>query len=166
VGLTFHFGTDEATELTEAQVLSQLKMYIAALRISDDHYARAVAGWSVLEALADFRHDAHRDAVQVPPPRNAGIFGALSCQPGVGLLLVDEQHVRLECTDGQIELRSVSIPDMLCREPIPAGITEICLIPPEDGSGPDRRLECRVPTAVTIEAEQALTIRRRGWRCA
>jgi len=35
-GLVFELGTDEATELTEAQVLQQLKMYIAALRIADD----------------------------------------------------------------------------------------------------------------------------------
>lgn len=41
-GLTFHFGTDEATELTVAQVRSQLKMYIAALRISDDYGVDAV----------------------------------------------------------------------------------------------------------------------------
>jgi len=35
-GMTFHLGTDEATELTETQLLSQFKMYIAALRIADD----------------------------------------------------------------------------------------------------------------------------------
>lgn len=35
-GLTFHIGTDEATELTDAQVHSQCKMYVAALRIADD----------------------------------------------------------------------------------------------------------------------------------
>lgn len=35
-GMTFDFGTDEETDLTEAQVLLQLKMYIAALRIADD----------------------------------------------------------------------------------------------------------------------------------
>jgi len=35
-GMTFHLGTDEATELTEAQLLSQFKMYIATLRIADD----------------------------------------------------------------------------------------------------------------------------------
>jgi hypothetical protein len=34
-GMTFHLGTDEATELTERQVLEQCKMYIAALRIAD-----------------------------------------------------------------------------------------------------------------------------------
>ncbi|MFT0762834.1 hypothetical protein [Scrofimicrobium sp. R131] len=41
-GMTFQFGTDEETELTEAQVLSQAKMYIAALRIADDFGLDAV----------------------------------------------------------------------------------------------------------------------------
>ncbi len=35
-GMTFHLGTDEATELTERQVLWQCKTYVAALRIADD----------------------------------------------------------------------------------------------------------------------------------
>ena len=35
-GMTFKLGTDEATELTEAQVLEQCKMYVAALRIADE----------------------------------------------------------------------------------------------------------------------------------
>ena len=41
-GMTFRFGTDEETELTEAQVRWQMKMYIAALRISDDFGLDAV----------------------------------------------------------------------------------------------------------------------------
>ena len=41
-GFTFHFGTDETTELTEDQVHSQFKMYIAAVRISDDYGLDAV----------------------------------------------------------------------------------------------------------------------------
>lgn len=41
-GMTFNFGRDEATELTEAQVLLQAKMYIALLRISDDYGLDAV----------------------------------------------------------------------------------------------------------------------------
>ncbi len=41
-GLTFHFGTDEATELTPAQVRSQFKMYIAAVRLADDFGADAI----------------------------------------------------------------------------------------------------------------------------
>lgn len=35
-GMTFRLGDDEATELTEAQLRAQFKMYIAALRIADD----------------------------------------------------------------------------------------------------------------------------------
>ncbi len=35
-GMRFDFGKDEATHLTETQVLQQCKMYIAALRIADD----------------------------------------------------------------------------------------------------------------------------------
>jgi hypothetical protein len=35
-GMTFHYGPNEATDLTEAQVLLQCKMYIAALRIADE----------------------------------------------------------------------------------------------------------------------------------
>ena len=41
-GLSFDFGRDETTELTEQQVLTQLKMYIAAVRISADFGCDAV----------------------------------------------------------------------------------------------------------------------------
>ncbi|GAA2239167.1 fucose isomerase [Herbiconiux moechotypicola] len=41
-GMTFVTGTDEATELTERQLIEQHKMYIAALRISDDFGLDAV----------------------------------------------------------------------------------------------------------------------------
>jgi hypothetical protein len=35
-GMKFNFGQNEATDLTESQVLTQCKMYIAALRLADD----------------------------------------------------------------------------------------------------------------------------------
>jgi hypothetical protein len=41
-GMTFVLGNNETTELTENQVLEQLKMYIAALRIADDFGCDAV----------------------------------------------------------------------------------------------------------------------------
>ncbi|MET0842496.1 MAG: fucose isomerase [Mycetocola sp.] len=41
-GMTFRVGTDDATELTEEQLTWQYKMYIAALRISDDFGLDAV----------------------------------------------------------------------------------------------------------------------------
>jgi len=41
-GLKFKLGTDEATELTEAQVLAQAKMYIAAVRIAAEFGAETI----------------------------------------------------------------------------------------------------------------------------
>lgn len=41
-GMTFRLGTDESTELTEGQLRWQYKMYVAALRISDDFGLDAV----------------------------------------------------------------------------------------------------------------------------
>jgi hypothetical protein len=41
-GMKFAFGPNEATDLTEAQVLAQCKMYIAAARIADDFGCEAI----------------------------------------------------------------------------------------------------------------------------
>jgi hypothetical protein len=41
-GMKFHLGTDEATELTEQQVLWQCKTYVAALRIADEFGCDAI----------------------------------------------------------------------------------------------------------------------------
>lgn len=51
-GMTFAFGTDEATELTEAQVLMQARMYIALLRIADD-FGLDVVGIQYQQGLKD-----------------------------------------------------------------------------------------------------------------
>ena len=41
-GMQFRFGTDGATELTEDQVLDQLRLYIAAVRIADEFGCDAI----------------------------------------------------------------------------------------------------------------------------
>ncbi len=41
-GMTFHFGSDPATELTRAQVIEQCKMYVAAVRIAADFGCDAI----------------------------------------------------------------------------------------------------------------------------
>ena len=41
-GMTFHLGDDHATELTEAQVLDQCRMYIAAVRMADAFGCEAI----------------------------------------------------------------------------------------------------------------------------
>lgn len=51
-GLTFVTGTDEATELTESQILEQCKMYIAALRIAD-YFGCATIGIQYQQGLKD-----------------------------------------------------------------------------------------------------------------
>ena len=51
-GMTFVIGTDEATELTESQLLWQAKMYVAALRISDD-YGLSAVGIQYQQGLKD-----------------------------------------------------------------------------------------------------------------
>jgi hypothetical protein len=51
-GMKFDWGTDEATELTEAQTLEQCKMYIAALRLADA-FGCATIGIQYQQGLKD-----------------------------------------------------------------------------------------------------------------
>jgi hypothetical protein len=51
-GMKFNYGTDEATDLTEAQVLAQCKMYIAAVRIADE-FGCATIGIQYQQGLKD-----------------------------------------------------------------------------------------------------------------
>ena len=51
-GMTFHVGTDEANELTDAQLHQQCKMYVAALRIADD-FGCDVIGIQYQQGLKD-----------------------------------------------------------------------------------------------------------------
>ena len=51
-GMKFTYGPNEATDLTEAQVLQQCKMYIAALRIADE-FGCATIGIQYQQGLKD-----------------------------------------------------------------------------------------------------------------
>ncbi|GAB3838239.1 fucose isomerase [Hymenobacter jeollabukensis] len=51
-GMTFNWGTDEATELTEAQTLEQCKMYVAAVRLADE-FGCATIGIQYQQGLKD-----------------------------------------------------------------------------------------------------------------
>ena len=51
-GMKFQLGQDEASELTEAQVLRQCKMYLAALRIADE-FGCATIGIQYQQGLKD-----------------------------------------------------------------------------------------------------------------
>ncbi|MGI9178668.1 MAG: fucose isomerase [Pirellulales bacterium] len=52
VGMRFHFGRDEATDLTRQQVLLQCRMYVAALRIAD-RYGCDTIGIQYQQGLKD-----------------------------------------------------------------------------------------------------------------
>ena len=51
-GMTFKLGTDEVTDLTEAQILQQCKMYIAAVRIAAE-FGAATIGIQYQQGLKD-----------------------------------------------------------------------------------------------------------------
>jgi L-fucose isomerase-like protein len=51
-GMKFNFGVDEKTELTQAQVLTQCKMYVAAVRIADE-FGCAAIGIQYQQGLKD-----------------------------------------------------------------------------------------------------------------
>ncbi|MEW4452994.1 L-fucose/L-arabinose isomerase family protein [Bremerella sp. JC817] len=51
-GMQFHLGTDEATELTEAQILDQCRMYIAAVRLAD-HFGCETIGIQYQQGLKE-----------------------------------------------------------------------------------------------------------------
>lgn len=74
-GMRFRLGTDEATELTEAQVLEQCRMYIAALRIADE-FGCAAIGIQYQQGLKDLcpasdLAEAMLNNVDRPPVRSA-----------------------------------------------------------------------------------------------
>ena len=73
-GMTFRLGSDEATELTRAQLQWQYKMYIAALRIADDFGLDAVGiqyqqGLKDLSPASDLAEGLLNN-VQRPPVRS------------------------------------------------------------------------------------------------
>lgn len=51
-GMQFHFGTNDAEDLTEAQVLEQCRMYIAAVRLAD-HFGCETIGIQYQQGLKD-----------------------------------------------------------------------------------------------------------------
>jgi hypothetical protein len=85
--MTFHTGGDAATDLTDAQVLSQCKMYVAALRIADDFGLDAVGiqyqqGLKDVVPASDLAEGLLNNAER-PPVRSRD--GARELYPGVPL---------------------------------------------------------------------------------
>ncbi|HEY3836044.1 MAG TPA: fucose isomerase [Bryobacteraceae bacterium] len=75
-GIQFRTGTDEASELTDNQILQQCKMYIAALRIADDFGCDAI-GIQYQQGLKDLTPasdlvEGMLNNVDRPPVKRAG----------------------------------------------------------------------------------------------
>ncbi len=74
-GMHFKLGTDEATELTDAQVLTQCKLYISAVRLAD-RFGCAAIGIQYQQGLKDLLPasdlaEGLLNNVERPPVRNA-----------------------------------------------------------------------------------------------
>ncbi|MET3807336.1 uncharacterized protein (DUF608 family) [Nakamurella sp. UYEF19] len=73
-----------------------------------DHYARAMAGWSVLEAMSGLRYDGVSATLTVRPAPSPASIPVL-VGGGWGLLVTTAESVKLKCTGGRIRLGAVEI---------------------------------------------------------
>ena len=71
-----------------------------------DHYARSLAGWSALQALAGFSHDASAGAYTFRRPDTALPFLAGS---GWGLWSQQGDQLVMACTGGQLDLHRLTV---------------------------------------------------------
>jgi len=71
-----------------------------------DHYARSLAGWSALEALAGFSHDAPAGVYTLRRPDTAMPFLASS---GWGLWSQRGDELVMACTGGRLDLRRLTV---------------------------------------------------------
>lgn len=71
-----------------------------------DHYARSLAGWSALQALAGFAHDAPAGAYTFRRPHTAVPFLAGS---GWGLWSQQGAELVMACTGGYLDLRRLTV---------------------------------------------------------
>lgn len=86
-GMVFHTGSDDASELTDAQLLSQFRMYVAALRIADDFGLDAI-GIQYQQGLKDVvpasdLAEGLLNNVERPPARSRD--GSRELYPGAAL---------------------------------------------------------------------------------
>jgi non-lysosomal glucosylceramidase len=79
-----------------------------------DHYARAMAGWSVLEAISGFRYNAPAETLTFAPAQDIAEFRApFITRDGWGTFtqrhLTQGWRVQLTCAFGEIQMRHLSL---------------------------------------------------------
>jgi len=109
-GFQFHFGEDEATELTRAQVLEQCRMYVAACRLGDAFGCDAIGiqyqlGLKDLCAASDLVEGLLNNSERPPVARADGSliregrpyphFNEVDECAGLDALLIERVHGRL-----------------------------------------------------------------------
>jgi hypothetical protein len=115
-----------------------------------DHYARSLAGWSVLQALAGFSGDGPAGAYTFRRPDVAVPFLAGS---GWGLWSRQGEQLVLACTGGRLDLRRLTIADGV------AGY-HVCV----DGTAVPARCtdgHIEFPDGIRLTAGQVLTLAAR-----
>jgi len=94
-GMIFHTGPDHATDLTDAQILDQCRMYIAALRIADDFGCDAIGiqyqqGLKDLLPASDLVEGMLNDSVRPPVMSRDGLRELFPKRPLTHFNEVDE----------------------------------------------------------------------------
>lgn len=79
-----------------------------------DHYARAMAGWSTLEAISGFRHDALQETLTFAPAQDTDEFRVpFIARDGWGTFTLSRQvsnwQVLLTCAIGEIQFRHLRL---------------------------------------------------------
>ena len=126
-----------------------------------DHYVRAMAGWSVLEALAGLRHDAHRASLELRHPGSDGTSLPFLASEGFGLLAADGDAIRLECTGGGLTLRELTVRDVpwgTGRPVVTVRHDADRVEPTSDIDLSAGSLRCVFPTPVVIEQGRTLEV--------
>lgn len=90
-----------------------------------DHYARAMAGWSVLEAISGFRYNALTETLTIAPVQDVAEFRVpFIASAGWGTFIQrrreQDWQVQLTCAFGEIQLRQL-------RLKLPARQANVCL---------------------------------------
>ena len=94
-GMVFHTGPNHATDLTDAQILDQCRMYIAALRIADDFGCDAIGiqyqqGLKDLLPASDLVEGMLNDSVRPPVMSRDGLRELFPNRPMTHFNEVDE----------------------------------------------------------------------------
>lgn len=93
-----------------------------------DHYARAMAGWSVLESLSGCRYEAHASTLSFEPSSAEGRWPFIT-DTGWGTVEVRSDRLRLECRGGIIRAAAVYLRgehvDVIEGGPVHLGVGEV-----------------------------------------